>query len=78
MCFVSEMAQVELKIGRVSAPDLGPIPPSEEGARRAAWVGALINPVPALGVGPAKGHSQRSSGGGGKWGWRVARSGHDR
>jgi len=29
---------------------IGPIPPADEGARRAAWVGALINPTPALGV----------------------------
>ena len=29
---------------------IGPMPPPEEPARRAVWVGALINPIPALGV----------------------------
>ena len=29
---------------------LGPMPPAREPARVAAWVAALINPIPALGV----------------------------
>lgn len=29
---------------------IGPMPPATEAARRAVWVGALINPIPALGV----------------------------
>ena len=29
---------------------IGDVPPVEEPARLAAWVGALINPIPALGV----------------------------
>ena len=29
---------------------IGPMPPSGEPARVAAWVAALINPIPALGV----------------------------
>lgn len=30
--------------------DLGKIPPSEQPSERAFWIGALINPIPALGV----------------------------
>jgi hypothetical protein len=30
--------------------DLGSIPPVEEPSERAFWVGALINPIPAMGV----------------------------
>ena len=30
--------------------DLGPIPPPEEPSNRAFWVGALINPLPGMGV----------------------------
>lgn len=30
--------------------DLGPMPPIEAMRDRAMWVGALINPIPALGV----------------------------
>jgi len=30
--------------------DLGVMPPSEEPSQRALWVGALINPLPAMGV----------------------------
>ena len=30
--------------------DLGPIPESEQPSERAFWVGALINPIPAMGV----------------------------
>jgi hypothetical protein len=29
---------------------LGPIPPEEDPSERAFWIGALINPLPALGV----------------------------
>jgi len=30
--------------------DLGPMPPAEEAGKRALWVAALVNPLPALGV----------------------------
>lgn len=32
------------------ASHIGPMPPADEAARRAVWVAALINPIPALGV----------------------------
>lgn len=42
----------ERESGQVAAllKQLGEIPPSDEPTERAFWVGALINPIPALGV----------------------------
>lgn len=42
----------EREVGQIDTllEQLGEIPPSEEPTERAFWVGALINPIPALGV----------------------------
>ena len=42
----------EREIGQIDRllDDLGEIPPSEQPSERAFWIGALINPIPAMGV----------------------------